>query len=322
MPVAKLPLVIIPTPIHRLNNLSSEIGVDLWIKRDDLTGFAMGGNKGRKLEYLIADALKEGATVVVTCGSRQSNFVRQLGAACAMHGLRCVAAVMDLPFDSAAGKPRGAHPSGGGNEILNHWLGVELHHFPDDDWEVLYQYAETLAFALESKGETVYRIPVGGSSPLGALSFYEAGREMLAQGVKIATVVTASSSGSTQVGLTYALASEGVKVVGIVSDPEPEIVHDFVKIGEGLAELLGVKPLGPNAFLLDFDSVGPGYGVSSPEGEEAIRLMATREGIFLDPVYSGKAFAGLLRLARKGKLEGPVLFWHTGGMPTLFATAD
>lgn len=314
----RFPLILAPTPLHRLERLSEDLGLDLWIKRDDLTGFALGGNKGRKLEFLIAEALAQGADTIVSCGASQSNFIRQLGAACAMAGLECAAAAMGMPFDSAAGKPTASGIGAtGGNVTLSELFGVDLRIFPDDDWEVLYTHAESLAVELESQGKDVYRIPVGGSTPLGAFAFYEAAKEL--EGT-FDWIVVASSSGSTQTGLACAFDGTTTKVLGIACDPEPEIASDFAVIGRGLATMVGnPRTLAANEFRLDFDSVGEGYGVPSEAGEEAIRIMARREGILLDPVYTAKAFAGLLRLATEGNLTGRVLFWHTGGTPALFA---
>ncbi len=314
-PPTKVPLCLLPTPLHVLPRLSTELGVDLWIKRDDLTGFAMGGNKGRKLEYLIAAAISEGAEVVVTCGAAQSNFVRQLGAACAMHGLRCVAAIMDLPYEDepAPGLRHGA----GGNVLLDEILGIELHRFADGPWETLYDHAEALAVALEGDRKRVYRIPIGGSSPLGALAFYEAAREV---GEGFDWIVTASSSGSTHTGLAYAFHGSETKVLGIASDPEPEIAEDFAELGVKLADLLDLPfRLAAAEYRMNFDFVGPGYGIPSGESDAAIAKLAKKEGIFLDPIYSGKAFAALLDAVSKGEIGGRILFWHTGGVPALFA---
>ena len=313
----KVSFCLLPTPLHRLERLSAELGTDLWIKRDDLTGFAMGGNKGRKLEYLLADALAQEAEVVVTCGASQSNFVRQLGAACAVSGLRCVAAVMDTPYEDEP--PEAAHLGGdGGNVVLDEILGVELRRYPDGEWETLFGHAERLAKAEEASGRRIYRIPVGGSSALGAYAFYEAARELPDD---FDWIVTSSASGSTQVGLAYAFHGTRTKVLGMCADPEPEIHVDFANLGDGLAELVGLPfRLGVADFEIDFEFVGPGYGVPSQEGDAAIRRMARAEGIFLDPIYTGKAFAALLSAAAYGTFEGSkVLFWHTGGLPTLFA---
>lgn len=313
----RVPLIVSPTPMHQLGRAGDDLGIDLWIKRDDLTGFALGGNKGRKLEYLIAAALDSGADCVVTCGAIQSNFVRQLGAACACYGLECHAVVMRLPYDQAAGKPSGGTElANSGNELLDQLLGVHLQVVPDDDWEVLYKAMELHATELQQAGHRPYVIPVGGSSPLGALAFYEAAKEI---DQEFDWIVTASSSGSTQTGLTYAFAGTRTRVLGVCSDPEPEIVHDFVDLGSSLAPLIGRDRLEASSFAMDFDHVGPGYGVPSEEGNAAISYLARREGIFLDPVYSGKAFAALMDLTSSGVLAGRVLFWHTGGIPALFA---
>jgi len=314
----KVPLILAPTPLHRLERLSEDLGLDLWIKRDDLTGFAFGGNKGRKLEYLLADALACGAETIVTCGSAQSNFIRQLAAACVMHGLHCAAAVMEMPYDAPAGKPTGKHLHGsGGNVLLDDILGAELRMFPDGDWEALFAEMEKFALEKEELGQRVYRIPVGGSSPLGAYAFYQAAAELNTG--PFDWIVCATSSGSTQTGLTYAFASSSTRVLGVACDPELEIAHDFALIGRGLASLIDAPVLGVDSFLIDFDSVGEGYGIVTREGEHAIQLMARREGIFLDPIYSAKAFAALIRLAETRAIEGRVLFWHTGGTPALFA---
>lgn len=321
----------LPTPCHRLDRVSEDLGLDLWIKRDDLTGFAMGGNKGRKIEYLIAEAVASGADTVVTCGAAQSNFIRQLGAACAIFGIRCVAAVMNLPFAAVHGRPAqaGADLIPAGNMVLDRILGVELNEFPDDDWEVLYAHAEELAASAESSGAKVYQVPIGGSSPLGAYAFALAIEELEQP---FDTIVCPSSSGSTHSGLAWACqpSPEGgfdvvvpeilPRVVGVACDPEPEIMEDLVRLVEGLDQLTGIhKRMTESDLELRLEWAGEAYGIPSPEGSAAIEYLARREGIFLDPVYSGKAFAGLLGLAHGQELSGRVLFWHTGGTPALFA---
>lgn len=312
----RVPLVQLPTPCHRLDRLSNRLGADLWIKRDDLTGFAMGGNKGRKLEYLMAEALASGADTVVSCGAAQSNFIRQLGAACAVLDLNCHAVVMALPYAAAHGKPSFRGSDSGGNVLLDDLLGVCVKTVPDDDWEVLYQQAEELADDLEAADRKVYRIPIGGSSSLGAFAFFEAARELTGE---FDTIVTPSSSGSTHAGLAYAFKGTKTRVIGVASDPEPEIMEDLVRLAHGLDGVTGLsKNMTEADFDLRLDWAGEAYGVPSPGGQAAIGLLAKSEGIFLDPVYTGKAFAGLLDLVEIGNL-GRVVFWHTGGLPTLFA---
>jgi 1-aminocyclopropane-1-carboxylate deaminase/D-cysteine desulfhydrase-like pyridoxal-dependent ACC family enzyme len=302
-----------------LPNLSQDFGLDLWIKRDDLTGFAFGGNKGRKLEYIMADVLASGATAVVTCGSAQSNFVRQVAGACARLGLRFAAAVMVLPYPDGDPRPPGPTETKGGNLLLNSLFGAEIHLFPDGGWSELDHASSEVVRKLEAQGERVYQIPLGGSSPLGAYAFYLAGKEVAEQAAPFDFVVTASSSGSTHTGLAAFFRGSGTKVIGISCDPEPDITEDLSHLSEGLAKITGDSKMEPNEFWFDLDSVGPGYGFASDSGTQALSIMALREAILLDPVYSAKAFDGLIRLAKNGTLGGRVLFWHTGGTPTLFA---
>lgn len=317
MDPARIPLITAPTPLHRLDRLSNELGADLWIKRDDLTGFALGGNKGRKLEYLMAEAVALGCDTIVTCGATQSNFIRQLGGACSVLGLTCIAAVMELPYAAAHGIPQGHHAGLGGNLMLDHMLGVELHRFPNDDWEVLYDHAEELARRAEERGRKVYRIPVGGSSGLGAFAFVRAAEEV---GNGFDVIVTPCSSGSTHAGLNYAFHGTSTRVIGIACDPEPEIMEDLVRLASELDEITGLsKNLGEGDYEFRLEWAGQAYGIASPEGEAALSLLAKREGIFLDPVYSAKAFSGLLGLLEAGEISGRILFWHTGGLPALFA---
>lgn len=317
----RFPLILTPTPCHRLDRASAHLGIDLWIKRDDLTGFALGGNKGRKLEYLIADALACGADTVITCGAIESNFVRQLAAACRVAGLDCHAAVMAMPFDEEAGELQVTLVRSVNARILP-ILGCKTHVFDNGDWEVLYAHMEEIAKNLESAGKSVYRVPVGGSSALGAFAFFEAAKEISED---FASIIHASSSGSTQVGLTSFFKKSSTRVIGIACDPEPEIVKDFAILSGLLSTDALLKEEGPfpilglSDFDLRLDYVGPGYGVPSEAGDQAISWLAQTEGIFLDPIYSGKAFAGLLDLVKKGEVNGKVLFWHTGGIPSLFS---
>lgn len=317
----KIPLICSPTPLHRLDRLSARWGIDLWIKRDDLTGFALGGNKGRKLEYLMADAVAQGAQAVVSCGSTQSNFIRQLGAACSMLGLRCAACVMDLPYEQAFGQPQRIRlGETGANALVDRILGVEVHKIEDGPWEALFEATERLAKTLEGQGLKVYRVPIGGSCPLGAYGFYKAAGEI---DRPFDLVVAASSSGSTHAGLAYGFAGTRTRVVGVSCDPEPDLFDTLVELCAGLDALTGhKKALGRADFELRFDWVGEGYGVTTPEALAAIGLLAREEGVFLDPIYSGKAFAGLAALAEAGEVSGRVLFWHTGGWPTLFAMPE
>lgn len=310
-------LICSPTPEHRLNRLSEKLNAEIWIKRDDLTGFALGGNKGRKLEYLMPSIVASGATCVVTCGSRQSNFIRQLGCACRIFGIRCVAVVMDLPFEPPAPKPNGGLGAKGGNVVLDQMAGVEFVELADGSWDDLFEHAAKTADRLSASGEKVHAIPVGGSSVLGAYSFYLAASELK---LSYDAIVVPSSSGSTQVGLAYAFAGTSTQVIGIACDPEPELPLTFAELAEELDALVqnGHK-VGPGDFRFRLEWVGPGYGVPSEHGEAAAKLLLDTEGIYLDPVYSAKAFAGMTEMLERDELGGRVLFWHTGGLPALFA---
>ena len=315
----RFPLIQVPTPLHCLERVSQDLGIDLWIKRDDLTGFALGGNKGRKLEYLIAQVQDSGADTVLTCGSRQSNFIRQLAAACAVIGVRLVAVVMDLPFEFELPTERGLTEVGG-NVWLDELLGAELRTILNGTWEALFDATIATHKELEEAGRTVYSIPVGGSSPLGAFAFVQSAEEIAAQAPTFDFIVTASSSGSTQTGLQYALHGTETTVIGIACDPEPELVNEFAALAAGIDDLTGQsKSLQPTDFHFDTRFVGPGYAIPSEAGMDALRYLARREGIFLDPIYSAKAFAGLMAMAEEGSVWGRVLFWHTGGTPLLFA---
>lgn len=317
----RIDLICSPTPLHRLPRASEDLGIDLWIKRDDLTGFAGGGNKGRKLEYLMADVLASGKKKVVTLGATQSNFVRQCAAACAVHGIEFHGVVMDWPFPD---ERRRTKPDGwpftdrvSGNLLLDHWLAARIHRLPDGTFDVLDAEARRLA-----EEEGAYFIPGGGSCGIGALGFVSAAHELLRQDPGITTVISASGSGGTQTGLTYAFAQLGgtQRYIGVCTDDEPEMVNDFAAIAAELDEIFG-DPLRLTAedFDLRMDYCGRGYGVPTSQATEAIRYMARIEGIFLDPVYTGKAFAGVMDMAKKGPLQGRVVFWHTGGFPGLFS---
>ena len=298
--------------------MSDELGIDLWIKRDDLTGFAMGGNKGRKLEYLMGEALKQGASTVITCGAAQSNFVRQLAAACSRFNIKFVAVVMPLPYEFEP--VEGGLAPQNGNILLDHLLGADIRMMPNGTWDEMFDETKRVADQCRQSGETVYEIPIGGSSPQGAYAFYEAGLELLDQDPGFDLVIGASSSGSTQTGLTYAFHGTSTKFLGIACDPEPDMVHEFVTLAKGIDEITGMSHhLVADDFDFDLRFVGPGYGVPSKGGIKAIEKLARMEGIFLDPVYSSKAFHGLIEMAKCGELPKRVCFWHTGGSPALFA---
>jgi 1-aminocyclopropane-1-carboxylate deaminase/D-cysteine desulfhydrase-like pyridoxal-dependent ACC family enzyme len=295
----RIPLICSPTPLHPLERLSAHLGCEIWIKRDDLTGFAGGGNKGRKLEFLMAEALRLGADTIVTRGAWQSNWIRQCAAACRVFGIE---------FHAAA--------------VLNKWTGADVHFLPDMTFDQVEEEAQKIAEDLRAKGRNVFSIPGGGSTPIGAQGFIAALDEIAQQQPEFDQIVFASGSGGTQTGLTYGgkLKSLKTRMIGICTDDEPEMVEDFALIANGLDKLLGESlSLRARDFWLTTDYAGGGYQVPSKQTQDAMQTLVDTEGIFLDPVYTGKAFEGLLGLAKAGELPGRTLFWHTGGFPVLFA---
>lgn len=319
-------LICKPTPLHRLNRASEALGIELWIKRDDLSGFAGGGNKGRKLEFLIAEALEQGADCFVTRGAYQSNYVRQAAFAARMYGLEFHAAVMHWPHPGPGRETRPkdwqepTEPTG--NMLLDLLADAHIHLYPDSTFEQNDVNSTEIAEKLRGEGRKVYTTPSGGSSPTGALGFVHAVDELLNQAEPFDQIIFASGSGSTQTGLTFGHARAGLRtrLIGVCTDDEPELVDEFAELAEGVADLtLTDLKLTASDFDLRLDYHGGGYQVPSPQANEALRWLARSEGVLLDPVYTAKAFAGLLDLARRGELRGRTLFWHTGGFPTLFA---
>lgn len=272
----------------------------------------MGGNKGRKLEFLVADWLSRGVRAVVTCGASDSNFIRQLAVVGRMVGIEVHAAVMDLPFDSAAGRPKG-HSTYRGNEVLSIQAGAKLYKEADGDWEDMYESMEQISRDLNNEGVFAEVVPVGGSSPQGVHAFVQASKEL---NETFDTIVVASSSGSTHVGLATAFHGTATRVIGISADPEPTLVEDFAVLSQAYGERTGGLAL--TKFDLDLRFVGPGYGVPSEGGRRAQQKLLESEGIYLDPVYTAKAFDGFMNLAAEGVLGSKALFWHTGGMPSIF----
>lgn len=303
----KVSLGLFPTPMHRLENLSRTLGTNVWIKRDDLCGVALGGNKVRKLEYLLADAQAQGCRLVMTTGQAQSNHA-MLTAACALRlGMEPVLVL----------KKRGVCACRG-NQILNRLMDVEVRYVDTDSYDDIYAEMDRIAAA---RGQRAYRIPCGGSNPLGTLGYVDCMREVAQSGQKFDHIVCACGSGGTAAGtlLGAALCLPGTHVTAVMVDSDPfgQIVPELMR---GAAGLLDTDIPLPEPDLLDM--CGPGYSIPSAAGNEAIALMLRHEGIVLDTCYTGKAFAGLVRLARAGAFrpEDNVLFLHTGGAGGLFAT--
>ena len=310
------------TPIEKLSRLSEELGgPTIYIKRDDLLGLAAGGNKTRKLEFLVAEALDKGADTLVTCGAVQSNHCRLTLAAAVKEGLKCRLVLEE--------RVEGSYDvDASGNNFLFRLLGVEEVRVVPGGSNMDTAMA-VVADGLKSEGRKPYVIPGGGSNPIGATGYVACALEILSQTfeseIAIDRVVTASGSSGTHAGLVTGFegANASIPVVGInvsrPKDAQEERVYDLVR---QTSERLGVGSEIPRDKVLCFgDYVGPGYSLPTPEMGEAIRMLARLEGVLLDPVYTGKTMAGLIDLARQGffKKDENVLFVHTGGSPALYA---
>jgi D-cysteine desulfhydrase family pyridoxal phosphate-dependent enzyme len=314
---ASLPRVLLgslPTPVHELPRLSAALGRRILIKRDDQTGLALGGNKTRKLELLLAAAQADGCDTLITGGAAQSNHCRQTAAAAARAGLRCVLVL--------AGDPRGERT---GNLLLDQLLGAEL------VWSRDRSRDEALEATLRGEraaGRRPYLIPYGGSSPVGAAAYALAMEELVLQGVRPDVVVFASSSGGTHAGLAVGARALGFagELHGVSIDrPAAELRRLVAELGTRTAALLELPlVLRQEEIVADDRFLGGGYGVVGDPEREAILLFARSEGILLDPVYTGRAAAGMIALIRGGEVPATstLLFWHTGGAPALWAYAD
>ena len=287
-------------------------GPRLLIKRDDQTGLAFGGNKTRKLEFLLAEAREQGATTLVSGGALQSNHCRQTAAAAARFGFKCILVL-------TGEKPQ--HPSA--NLLLDELFGAEIVHVADrKDRDSILQ--ETFDQAAE-KGMRPYLVPYGGSSPTGALGYAFAMKELMEQDLQADWIVFATSSGGTHAGLLLGQRVFGYKgkVLGISVDESENWLKEHVSdLASLTSEKLGERiEFTPGEVLADASHCSAGYGVLTEPEREAIRLFATCEGLLLDPVYTGRAAAGMIDLTRKGffKKDETVLFLHTGGQPALFA---
>ncbi|ARF50082.1 MULTISPECIES: D-cysteine desulfhydrase [Pantoea] len=306
-----------PTPLEFLPRLSDFLGRDIFIKRDDVTPLALGGNKLRKLEFLAADALREGADVLLTAGAIQSNHVRQTAAVAAKLGLKCVA-LLENPIATQS-----ENYLTNGNRLLLELMDVDVV-MVEALTDPAAQLAEQ-AERLEAQGFRPYTLPVGGSNALGALGYVECAQEIVHQSegvVDFAAVVVASGSAGTHAGLAIGLEHlmPQTELVGVtVSRQRDEQLPKVDAIRQALASQLSVEAKAPVTLWDDY--FGPRYGEPNEEGTEAIKLLARLEGLLLDPVYTGKAMAGLIDGISQNRFrrEGPLLFVHTGGAPALFA---
>ncbi len=310
----------LPTPLEPLERLSAELGVDIWIKCDDCTGLAGGGNKTRKLEFLLGEALEQGADTLVTHGAVQSNHVRQTAAAAASHGLGC-----EVILEARTGSSAPDY-LGNGNVLLNRLLGASMRTVPGGSDMIA--ELEATAAEVRARGGRPYVIPGGGSSATGSLGYVDCAREILVQAddldLRIDRIVTATGSGGTHAGLVTGLAVMGsdIPVLGIgVRAPKAKQEENVLRLARETALKLG-RPDAVTAarVVADCDYVGEGYGLIDQGVIDAMSLAARADGIVLDPVYSGKAMKGLIALSRRGAFEGEtVVFLHTGGAQGLFA---
>ncbi len=317
----RLDLLVNATPLEKLERLSTWLGREVYVKRDDLTPLAMGGNKLRKLEYLAADALAQGADTLITAGAIQSNHVRQTAAIAAKLGLGCVA-LLENPIGTDD-----SNYLGNGNRLLLDLFDAKVELV--DNLDNADQQLQALAERLRSSGKQPYLVPIGGSNALGALGYVRAGLELAEQikdtGLQFAAVVLASGSAGTHSGLALALSEvlPELPVIGVTVSRTDEDQRPKVQgLAERTAELLGIQlPASFKVQLWD-EYFAPRYGEPSAGTLAAVKLLASQEGLLLDPVYTGKAMAGLLDgIGRQRFDNGPILFLHTGGAPALFAYA-
>jgi L-cysteate sulfo-lyase len=310
-----------PTPLEKLENLSRVLGgPEIWIKRDDCTVVATGGNKIRKLEWLIGEARSQGATHIVTQGAVQSNHVRQTAAVARRFGMKC-SALLEHRIET-----NDRDYLNSGNVLLDKLFDCAIEYRPsglDMNAE-----AEAKGAALRAEGEKVYVIPGGGSNRVGALGYVSCAQELMQQademGLRIDRIVTATGSAGTHAGLVVGLhgMNAGVPVLGIgVRLPRPQQEANVHRLAEATADYVGVHGGIPReAVVANCDYVGAGYGIPTEGMAEAVQMLAREEGILLDPVYSGKAMAGMIDLIRKGELAAcqTIVFLHTGGAVGLF----
>jgi D-cysteine desulfhydrase len=318
-------LVIAPTPLHPAPRLSRELGVPVLFKRDDLAGVGLGGNKLRGLEFLIADALAQGCDSLVTGAGPQSNWTMLAALACLRYGLEPHVVCYGEPTRHEAGRALG-------NMRLHRWLGVDVRFTGTPERSSVDAGIEAVTAELRAAGHRPYPVPRGGATPLGALGYVRASVELAAQLAQLddppAGLWLATGSCGTQAGLVAGavLTAAPYQVVGVtVSRPVEECSARVRELAAAAAALAGPGPDLPG-MSTGFPGpevrdgwIGPGYGEPSAAGQEAARLVAATEGVFLDPVFGAKAMAALVADCRAGRVRGPQVFLVSGGAPTLFA---
>ncbi len=320
----RVSLAHLPTPLEHLPRLSEHLGgPNIYVKRDDCTGLASGGNKTRKLEYSMAAALEEGADTIVTVGAVQSNHVRQTAAAACKLGLKCEVLLEHRIADPSE------YYAGSGNVLLDKIFGANLREYPGGtDFE---KAMDEVADEVKAQGGKPYIIPGGASNKIGALGYVNCAIELLGQieqqGLDISHIVTATGSAGTQGGLIVGLKAmeSTIPLLGIgVNIPQQDQEEKVFKLACETAEYIG-KPgcVAREDVVANCNYVGDGYGVPTESMNEAVLMLARTEGLLFDPVYSGKGLAGMIDLIRNGTLgSGNIVFLHTGGSAALFAYAD
>jgi L-cysteate sulfo-lyase len=321
----RIRLAHLPTPLEAMPRLTAHLGgPDIYVKRDDCTGLATGGNKTRKLEFSMAAALQQGADTIITVGAVQSNHVRQTAAAAAKLGLRC-----EVLLEHRVADPSTPYRTSG-NVLLDRIFGASLREYPaGTDFDAA--MAE-VATEISAAGRTPYIIPGGASNPTGALGYVNCAIELLQQfadsALDVAHIVTATGSAGTHAGLIVGLRAAGSRIplLGIgVNAPREQQEDRVYRLACETADFIG-KPgvVAREDIVANCDYVGAGYGVPTESMNEAVLLLARLEGLLFDPVYSGKALAGMIDLLRRGELgaDGAIVFLHTGGSAALFAYAD
>jgi len=305
-----------PTPFHRLDNLSAKLGIDLWCKRDDLTGFGFGGNKTRKLDFLIADAIKEGATGLVATGAIQSNFCRITSAYASAPNLSCTLILGGMADKLYTGNP-----------LLDMLYGARFVYVESDDWAEWDRTAKRITAEMQVDGQKLYRMPLGGSTSVGALGYVHCFAELMDDfqrvNVNPASIYVASSSAGTHAGLLAGQAAYGwggsIRAIAVAKNAY-QLKKEAFMLAAQTGNHIEAKVDNQNV-LVDDSYLGDGYGIESGEALEAQRMFAQTEGIILDTVYTAKAAAGIIGDIRKGIIEPgqTVVFLHTGGAPKLFA---
>lgn len=313
-----------PTPIERLDRMSDKLDIDLWMKRDDLTGLSFGGNKTRQLEYYIGAALAKKADTILITGAVQSNFVRTAAAAAAKFGMKAILQLEERVPDM------GPMYYSSGNVLLSHLLDVEHMSFPEGENEAGADAAlAQRASQLVANGQVPYIIPLGiDHPPLGALGYVKGGLELAGQMSDFDVAIVPSGSGATHGGWLTGLRLSGINrpMYGIcVRRDATQQKHRMHTVTNKLADLLDIeRPFNQQDILTWDGALAPGYGQVGPQSLYALKFMAQTEGIMLDPVYTAKTFAGVLGLLEEGKIKRgqKVLMLHTGGLPALFSYED